>query len=155
MLLVMNKKNRNFKQGEFKPLYPDKYKGTYPILFRSALELRFMRWADSNTSVVCWSSESYIIPYRNPITNKINRYFIDNSIFIKDKEGNVKKFLIEIKPERQTKPPVDSNKKSTRTIIYEKAHWILNQAKWEAAKQFASSHDMRFIILNEHDLAKL
>jgi hypothetical protein len=34
----MGKKGYGFKQGKFTPSNPEKYKGTYPIIFRSSWE---------------------------------------------------------------------------------------------------------------------
>jgi hypothetical protein len=70
------------------------------------------------------------------------------------KEGDVyKKYLVEIKPEKQTQKPDFTNSKCRKsTILYEQMTYVTNCAKWEAAKFFAKTHDMQFIILTEKDL---
>jgi hypothetical protein len=151
----MTSKFQNYKQGYFHPLHLEKYKGTTPIIYRSSLELKFLRWCDSASHVINWTSESYVVPYLNPFDGKIHRYFIDNSITLKDKNGVNHSFLVEIKPKRKTLAPTESRKKSTATILHEKTEWVKNQSKWRSAEQFATKKGMRFIILTEEDLSKL
>jgi hypothetical protein len=145
------KKNRNYRQGIYTPLNKEKYRGSFPIIFRSSLELRFMRWVDQNPNIVTWGSESVIIPYQNPLTGRISRYFTDFNITMRDKNGELKKFLIEIKPFSQTLPPVQKNKK-TKSLIYQQAEYVKNQAKWQAAEAFCASHNSTFVILTEKHL---
>lgn len=144
-------KYSEFKQGIFKPTNPDKCLNKAEIFYRSHLELRLMKMCDKNPVVLEWSSESVIIPYKNPVKNTVSRYFVDAYIMLNTSEGP-KKFLIEIKPEKQTKPPVPSKRKSTKTILYENATWAVNKKKWEAAKQFAKKKGMEFMIITEKDL---
>ena len=152
----MSSKYQNFKSGYYNPLIPSRYKGTFPLIYRSSLELKFFRWCDSSSSpVVEWTSESYVVPYQSPLDGRIHKYFIDNSIKLKDKNGLDHDFLVEIKPLRMTKPPTESKKKSTTTLLYEKTNWVKNRAKWSAAEQFATKKHMKFIILTEKDLSKL
>lgn len=145
------KKNRNYRQGIYTPINKQKYKGSFPIIFRSALELRFMKWVDQNPNIVTWGSESVIIPYQNPLTGRVSRYFTDFNITMRDKNGEIKKFLIEIKPFSQTLPPVQKNKK-TKSLIYQQAEYVKNQAKWQAAEAFCASHNSTFVILTEKHL---
>jgi len=145
---------KKYKQGVFKPIHPKKYTGTTPILYRSSYELKFMRWADSNSNVISWGSESVIVPYISPKDGKLHRYFVDNNVTIKNKNGNLKKYLIEIKPYKQTQPPKTKNRKNKKSLLYEQYTFAVNQAKWEAATAWAKKHDYEFIILTEKDLNK-
>ena len=147
------KKNRNYRQGIYSPINKEKYKGTFPIIFRSSLELKFMKCADANPNVINWGSESIIIPYQNPLTGRISRYFTDFNIVMKDKQGDVKKFLIEIKPYSQTLPPVQKNKK-TKSLIYQQAEYIKNRAKWQSAMEYCSKKNMNFVLLTEKHLGQ-
>lgn len=143
-----------YKQGIYRPTYPDKCKNPGSITYRSGLELKFMRWCDKNARVVEWGSENVVIPYISPIDEKIHRYFMDMYVKIREANG-VKKYLVEIKPDKQTRAPKSSKKKKESTVIYEQATWAVNQAKWEAAKQFAKKYNMDFIIITELDLEKM
>ena len=145
------KKNSKYRQGVFNPVNKEKYKGSFPIYFRSSYELKFQRWADANPNVISWGSESVIIPYQNPLTGRISRYFVDFNITMRDKNGEIKKFLIEIKPFSQTLPPVQKNKK-TKSLIYQQAEYVKNQAKWAAAQKFCESRNSTFVIITEKQL---
>jgi len=145
------KKNRNYRQGIYSPINKEKYKGTFPIIYRSSLELRFMKWVDANSNVLTWGSESIVIPYQNPLTGRISRYFTDFNIVMKDKQGEFKKFLIEIKPHSQTLPPVQKNRK-TKSLIYQQAEYVKNQAKWQSALEYCSKRNMNFVLLTEKHL---
>lgn len=152
MSKFLNKKNKNYKQGIFHPKNPNKYKGTLPIIYRSGLELKSFRYLDNNPNVLTWGSESVVIPYQSPMDGKIHRYFVDIVAALKTKSGDIKKLLIEVKPEKQTRPPIITNKKKQSTMIYEKYQWAVNQAKWKAARSWCESKNYLFIILNEKHL---
>lgn len=144
--------NHNYKQGIFKPLNPKKClnkKGD--IVFRSFLEYKVMNLCDKNPNVLEWSSEKNIVPYFHPVENRVARYFIDFYIQLKTESG-IRKCLIEVKPERQTKPPVPSNKKKLETVLYENVQYAINKAKWDAAKQYAKKKGMEFMLLTETDI---
>ena len=143
---------KGYKQGFFVPQNPSKYIGQGNPVYRSGWELKFFRWADKNDNILFWGSENIIIPYTNPLDQKVHRYFVDNFIVFKDKDGNKKKFLIEIKPSSQVAKPELSNRKKKSTIIHEQTTWITNQAKWEAAKRWADKKGYQFLILTEKEL---
>ena len=122
----MKNNNRNkFKQGVYKPVNIEKYIGKKLPIFRSGWELKFFKWADCNENILKWGSENVIIPYLSPLDNKVHRYFVDNFIIFKDRNGNNNKFLIEIKPSKQTKRPVRSKKKKSSTMLYEQKTYCL------------------------------
>lgn len=139
-------------KGKFKPKNPSKYKGDVTnIVYRSLWELRFMKWCDLNSSVEEWGSEIVIVPYVSPIDKKVHRYFVDFYIKIKNKRGVSEKYLIEIKPERFTKPPQIPARK-TKKFIDEVFQYGVNEAKWKAAFEFCEDRNMKFMILTEKDL---
>ncbi len=146
------KKNSKYRQGIYKVQYPEKYKGNpNNCVFRSGWELKVQRFLDLNPNVLEWSSEETIIPYQNPLTGRISRYFVDFYAKMKDKQGNIKKYLIEVKPYSQTIPPVQKIKK-TKTLIRQQAEYLKNQAKWQAATQWCQKHNQTFVILTEKQL---
>ena len=145
--------NKKFRQGIYKPINTTKYRGNDYPRFLSSWELKLFRWCDANDDVLEWSSEGIIIPYSNPITEKTSSYFPD--VAIKMKVGNdVKKFLVEIKPFRETIDPktLDRGRKKQKTIIYENLNYIKNQAKWNAAKKWCKKMGYEFTILTEKEL---
>jgi hypothetical protein len=146
------KKNKNYTQGIFQFSNPAKYKGKLPCVYRSSLELKVMRWFDNNPNIITWGSESIVVPYQSPLDGRIHRYFVDLVAALKDKDGNIKKLLIEIKPHRQTMQPDPSKHKKPKTIIYEQRQWVVNQAKWQAAKAWSDTKGYQFIILTEKNI---
>ena len=77
-----------FHKRKYIPVFPEKYTGDPTnIIMRSSWETRFASWCDKNPSVVKWSSEETVIPYRCSTDNRIHRYFIDFKITVKDKNN--------------------------------------------------------------------
>ena len=144
------KKKSKFKQGLFKPANPSKYKGSLPIFYRSSYELKYMRWCDHHPNVISWGSESIVIPYPNPLTGNVSRYFVDCNVTIRAKDGSIKKYLIEIKPFVQTIPPKST--RNTKSLMRRQAEYIKNQAKWKAATEWAKKKNYEFTILTEKHL---
>ena len=139
-------------KGKFRVDNPNKYKGDISnIVYRSLWELRFMKWCDKNQSVEEWGSETVIVPYISPIDRKVHRYFVDFYVKVRNKNGVLQKYLIEIKPERFTKPPAIPKKK-TKRFIDEVFQYGVNDAKWKAAFEFCKDRNMTFMILTEKDL---
>ena len=116
------------------------------------MELKAMRWMDNNPNVLKWTSETIIIPYISPVDNKTHRYFTDLSCEMKMKDGSIKKLIIEVKPEKQTYPPIESPRKKKKTILYERYNYAINCAKWEAAKNWAKNKGYTFLVLTEKHL---
>lgn len=133
-------------------MFPEKYTGDPTnIIMRSSWETRFASWCDKNPSIVKWSSEETIIPYRCPTDNLLHRYFVDFKIQVKTKEGTLKTFLVEVKPQYQTVPPVFPGKR-TRRYLTESMTFIKNQAKWAAAREYAKDRGWEFKIITELEL---
>jgi hypothetical protein len=57
------KRDKRYHQGYYNCMYPEKYIGNSPIIYRSGLELKFMRWCDKTDTILKWSSESIPIDY--------------------------------------------------------------------------------------------
>jgi hypothetical protein len=149
-LLGLNK-NSKFKQGYYKCINPIKYIGKGPIVYRSGLELKFMLWCDKTDTILKWSSESIVIPYYDSVQHKDRKYYVDN--YVEILEGNIiKKYLIEIKPHKQTLQPVITKGKRKSNMLYEQLQWVNNTDKWKFAKEFAKKHGMEFIIITEKEL---
>ena len=90
-------------KGIYKPSNPKKYKGDqHNIIYRSLWERKFMNYCDLNENVLEWASEEFFIPYCDPTTNRVRRYFPDFFIKYKDRDGNIRRSVIEVKPMRET-----------------------------------------------------
>ena len=141
-----------FHKRKFTPTNPQKYSGDPTnIIMRSSWETKFANWCDVNPSVINWVSEETIIPYRCGTDNKIHRYFVDFKIQVKEASGRIKTYLVEIKPYKQTIPPVYPGRQTQR-YLQESFAYIKNQSKWEAATQYAKERGWEFIKLTEHNL---
>ena len=136
----------------FKPTFPKKYKGDITnIICRSSWERKFCNWCDKNESILEWGSEEFWIPYRSPIDNRTHRYFPDFIIKVKESNGEVKTYVIEVKPKRQTKPPI-KKKRVSKSYLYEMKTYSVNQAKWSAANEWCKDRRIEFKIITENEL---
>ena len=139
-------------KGKYQPSFPKKYKGDPTnIVYRSLWERTFMKYCDTNDNVLEWFSEEIAVPYRSPIDNKIHRYFPDFYIKVKESNGSIKKYIIEIKPKKQTVEP-QVQKRKTKGYIYEVYEYAKNQAKWKAAEEWCADRGYEFKVLTEDDL---
>ena len=138
-------------KGRFRPKNPSKYKGDPSnIIYRSSWELRVMKYLDENSSVLWWASEELFIPYLSPVDNRPHRYFPDFIVRALNKDKKEVTMVIEVKPEKQTKPP--AQKRKTRQYLNEVVTYAVNEAKWKAANFFCKEHGWEFKILTEKDL---
>ena len=139
-------------KSKFKPSNPQKYQGDPEnIICRSSWERKFCKWCDLNENIMEWGSEEFWIPYVSPVDRRVHRYFPDFIIKVKESTGQVKTYVIEVKPKRQTMEP---KKKSrvTKSYIYECKTYAVNQAKWKAATEFCEDRRIEFKIITEEEL---
>ena len=151
---MAKKGKRAWKQGIFTAIHPSKYKGSHPIVYRSSLELHVMRFFDNASFVIEWGSETIIIPYVKPTDGKVHRYYTDFNVKMKDKAGVLHKYIIEVKPYKQTIPPTNHGNKKQKTLIYEQINYGINHAKWESAREWSKKHGYIFTIITEKDINK-
>jgi hypothetical protein len=76
---------------------------------------------------------------------------VDFKVQIRNKDGQLHTYLIEIKPEAQTMPPVPQ-KRATKRYLQEVMTWGKNEAKWKAADSYAKDRGWRFMIFTEKHL---
>ena len=136
-----------YKQGMYNPRRPSKYKGDIrKVFYRSGWELKFMLWCDSTTSVTEWVSEEIVIPYISPGDGRRHRYYPDFYVKV-----NGKKYVVEVKPSKQTKEP-KTQKRHTKRYISEVVTWSINKAKWKAATEFCKDYGWEFMLITEKEL---
>jgi len=139
--------------GVYKPVNPSKYRGNPTrIIYRSLWERKFMTFCDNNPNIMEWGSEEVIIPYRCPTDGRVHRYYPDFYIKVKSKSGLTSKYIIEVKPKKQTKKPTDKPKRKTAAWKREVMTYMKNTAKWRAAENFCEDRQMKFMILTEDHL---
>lgn len=148
----MAKKESHYKQGFFRPVNPKKYMGDPTnIVYRSGWEKRVMEWADTQPNVVRWSSEEVVIPYISPIDNKPHRYYVDFYVEAIGRDGQIRKMLLEVKPNAQTQEPKKPQRR-TKRYITEVMTYGVNQAKWKAAKEYCQYKGWEFQLITEKEL---
>ena len=139
-------------KGKYYPSFPRKYKGDPTnIIYRSLWERKFMVYCDKNQNILEWASEEIAIPYRSPIDNRVHRYFPDFYMKVKEMNGKIKRYVIEVKPAKQTKPPTKP-KRQTKGYIREAYEYAKNQAKWKMAREFCADRQWEFKVVTEKEL---
>ena len=140
-------KKYNNKIGKFTPRNKQKYKGKYPIIFKSKLEAKMMLYLDNNQSVKSWSYEPIPIPYYDKSdNNRRKNYYID---FVAEMYINnrFRKVWIEVKSKAETKKPRKS--KNGLVLVESVRIYLQNLCKWNATKKLAKQRNAEFIIVTE------
>jgi hypothetical protein len=70
-------------------------------------------------------------------------------LFESNENGEIKTYVVEVKPKKQTKPPENKKRKS---FAFEMATYLINNSKWESAKKLCDDNGWHFKILTEEDL---
>ena len=146
------------RKSIFIPKNPKKYVGNASnIICRSSWARVFCEKCDTNDNIVTWASEEFSIPYVSPLDNKRHRYYPDFLIKVREPDGKFKKYVIEIKPRKQTIKPkmkTDSRKRPRMTNSYAKElnNYAVNVAKWNAAIEFCKDNSLEFQIITEDNL---
>lgn len=132
--------------GRFIPRHPEKYVGDPDkIMWRSSWEVKVMQWLDSRPGVLKWGSEELRIAYMHPIDGKVREYVPDFFALMKDKDGVVKKWLLEVKPRHEADEKYAKHERSKNALA-------VNNAKWKAAKIFCDMNGMEFLVLTEKSI---
>jgi hypothetical protein len=139
-------------KGKFKPSNPEKYRGNVcNIIYRSLWERKFLHYCDTNENILEYSSEEMFVWYKSPVDGKPHRYYPDFLIKVKESDGTIKKYMIEIKPSKQTVPPVKPQRQ-TKKYIAEVYEYAKNQSKWEAARDWCADRGYEFKVITENEL---
>ena len=139
-------------RGKYYPSHPKKYKGDPTnIIYRSLWERKFMVYCDKNTKILEWGSEEIALPYISPHDSRVHRYFPDFYIKVHENTGKIKRYLIEVKPLKQTTKP-KRPKRQTKGYIREAFEYARNQAKWKAAREYCADRMWEFKVITEKEL---
>lgn len=107
-------------------------------------------YLDNSKEIIEYSSEEIVVPYRSPLDNRIHNYFVDFCV-TRINKGQKETVLLELKPDKFTRPPV-KKKRMTNKYISEVKTYLINDAKWQAAQTFAKTRGWSFHVLTERDL---
>lgn len=147
-------------RARFIPRNPDKYVGDVDKIFaRSSWELHVMKFFDSRQDVIRWGSEEIIIPFLNPIDSKVHRYFPDFFVEYKDKNGNILKEIVEVKPLHESDRKHAKKIKNDKDLTWRDTAIDVNEAKWKSAAIYCEARGMAFRVITEksifHQVEKL
>ena len=144
-----------FMQGSYTVINPKKYVGDVKkVRYLSSWELHLFKFLDLNPHILFWGSESTIVPYYSPADGRNRRYMVDIFVKYKNKNGDIIKELLEVKPHAQTLPPKNTARKKKTTYLKELYTYNVNIAKWKAASEYARKRKMEFRIITEKHLFK-
>ena len=135
----------NFAQGIFVPKHPEKYIGNHKPKYRSGWEFRVMMFLDENKHIIRWASEAIKIPYLNPLTGKQSIYVPDFFVMYENKYHTVHAEIIEVKPKSQTSLTEARSRQ-------DKAHAVVNQAKFAAANAYCKQQGLVFRVISEDSI---
>jgi hypothetical protein len=142
---------KHYKQGYYTLVNPSKYVGDpAKVCYRSSWELELHKFFDNNTRIVRWSSEEIAIPYLKPTDGKLHKYYPDYWVEYINKDGEILREIIELKPIAQTRLPRGNSKHK----LYEHLQLTVNLAKWRAAEAWCKQHGMKFRIVTERSVFK-
>jgi hypothetical protein len=149
---AVGKYRKGLHQGIFKPKFPEKYLGDVRnIQYRSGWEFKFFRYCDQTPGIVKWASEEFHVPYISPVDGQGHRYFPDIYMQVRTADGKLAHHVFEIKPKKETLPPVLPKRKTARYLT-EIATFAVNQAKWDAARRYCQARGWTFQVLTEDHL---
>lgn len=134
-----------YATGIFTPTNAQKYIGKHAPRYRSGWEFTFMKFCDSNPSILHWASEAIAIPYMNPVTGKRANYIPDFFVVYVNKNGKQLAEVVEIKPQKQS--IVESKMAAGARLVV-----AVNHAKWAAAKAYCAQQGFTFRVVTENDL---
>ena len=60
--------------------------------------------------------------------------------------------VIEVKPAKEVKMLKKNPKRRTKAWAYSVQTWVVNQAKWDAAKEYCADRNYEFRIMTEKEL---
>lgn len=143
----MRKDKSGFYRGVYLVENKEKYGGKANPIYRSSWESKFCYFLDHHPNVQKWCFECLVIPYYNSIDKKIHRYITDFCFQEVDKKGNKRRFVVEVKPEKQIippKPPKNKNAKAQIRYAYEAETYARNRCKWRAAEDFCKKRGYEF-----------
>lgn len=139
-------------KGKYQLKNPSKYKGNPTlVIYRSLWERSYMKKLDLNENILEWSSEEIALPYKSPLDDRIHKYYPDFYVKERLSDGTIKKYIVEIKPKKQTVEP-KVPKRKTKGYLYEVMEYVKNQAKWKAAEEFCKDRQWEFKVLTEDHL---
>ena len=115
-------------KSRFKPSNPKKYQGDPNNII---LEVPGKESSATGVIRTITSSDGHqkssAFLYLSPVDHRVHRYFPDYLIEVKEKGGKVKKYVVEVKPKKQTMPP-KKRSRVTQSYINEVKTYEVNRS---------------------------
>lgn len=146
------KKGSRYHQGVYESISPEKNINSGKIRYMSSWELAVMRWLDQNPNILKWGSEVIQIPYASSVKGRMARYYPDILMTYRNKDGEIKTTIVEIKPYAETQKPKRGPKQKQSSYDYQLLTFITNQEKWTAAQLYAKERGWDFRIITEREI---
>lgn len=144
-------KKSPYKQGYYTPIFPKKYCGRLPIIYRSGWEYKVCKFLDESDCVVRWGSECIRIPYFSMLDEKQHEYFPD--FYFEYVNGNtIRKIIVEVKPKKDLMPPEKPKRETPKILMnYQRAAqtYIKNMEKAKACRAYCDLHNMEYKFVTE------
>ena len=77
-----------------------------------------MVYCDKNAKILEWGSEEIALLYISPHDSRVHRYFPDFYIKVQENTGKIKRYLIEVKPLKQTTKPKKPKRQTKGCLLY-------------------------------------
>lgn len=136
---------------------------TSMVEYKSMLELVFLKKVEKKKIFKRWGIETFIIPYK--LMGKTRRYFMDFYLEIENKDGSLRRILVETKDDRNIESyqlyktkgiSPKQGRKSASNYKYEIEQFMMNVAKWEATERFVQNHPgFEFYIWGKSDIGAM
>lgn len=141
---------KSWAQGTYTPKHPEKYIGDLSkLIYKSSWELTCFRFFDNNLNVIRWGYEPLAIPYLKPTDNRVHKYHPDFFVEYIDRNNEVIREVIEVKPKNQA---TMSTAKRHKTRLQENLTYAINVAKWTAAKRWCEERNIGFRVVVEDEI---
>jgi hypothetical protein len=152
-----------YHQDIYKVQNRKKYLGDGDPVYKSSLEQRAFYYFDHNINILRWGYEMVKVPYFFQYDQKFHHYITDAYAEVRNSSGEMKNYLVEIKPESQSmmdangklvlpKPPKRKTPKSWQSYQNRLIEAHRNVAKWDAAKAFCAERGWEFKIVTDKHL---
>lgn len=167
-------KNKNYHQGNFIPQNKQKVlklNSLHGVYYRSSWEYKIMNWLDLSERVIKWGAECITIPYKlthfnsGDISVKSHNYYPDFYYEMQTTDGDVKKVVAEVKPqkeyqmalllqEKKLEIPDQKSLKKLKRFEYDLKMAQKNLSKWETMIEFCQKKGWEFIVITELHLKR-
>jgi hypothetical protein len=146
-------KYKSAYQGYYNIINKDKYINKESVVaYRSLLEKKFIVFCDLSDKVHKWCYEPFDIEYFSIYDRKKHRYVIDFYVEFLN-EDKILPTIIEVKYKKEIMMPQKT--KNIKKYNEELEVFLKNASKIDAAKNFAKSNDINFLIVDEEMIDKL